>query len=394
VELGPQVVLDQERCILCLRCTRFLDEISKTSELGVYERGDRAFIDLAPGKRLDNVYSGNVVDICPVGALTNRDFRFQARVWYLKRTESVCAFCANGCNIEIHHREGRIHRFRPRLNAEVNDYWMCDEGRMGYHRIQGENRVVVPQLRQGESFRAVGWKDATAAVASGLRGVRQAFGDDTIAGIVSAFATNEEAHLFRLLLGAAGTGNLAGYAWSPPDAYGDDFLVKRDKNPNTRGLAALGISTSPEAVEAILEDARTGHTKALVVFGADLVGQLGREKVETALEALNFFVLIDIARTETSLYADVLLPAASFAETDGTFVNHRGRVQRIRRAFSPAGQAMEGWELLASLLQAVGDSRTWNAPEAAFAEIAAATPAFSGLDYAALGLQGKPLSAP
>jgi len=122
VPIGPHVMLDRERCILCARCTRFLDEITHTSELGIHQRGDHSEIRLAPGKVLDNAYSANVVDICPVGALTNRDFRFRARVWYLERTPSVCAGCAMGCNIEVYQREGRIYRFQPRANARVNGW--------------------------------------------------------------------------------------------------------------------------------------------------------------------------------------------------------------------------------------------------------------------------------
>jgi NADH-quinone oxidoreductase subunit G len=130
IPIGQHVMLDQERCILCARCTRFCDEVTKTSELGIFERGDHSRIELAHGKTLDNPYSINVVDICPVGALTNREFRFKARVWYLERTDSVCGACANGCNMEIYHREGRIFRFQPRANMDVNDYWMCDAGRL------------------------------------------------------------------------------------------------------------------------------------------------------------------------------------------------------------------------------------------------------------------------
>jgi NADH-quinone oxidoreductase subunit G len=398
VDLGPQVVLDQERCILCLRCTRFLDEIPKTSELGVFERGDRAYIDLAPGKRLDNPYSANVVDICPVGALTSKDFRFKARVWYLKKTESVCAFCANGCNIEIYHRQGRIFRFRPRYNAEVNDYWMCDAGRMGYRLIQGENRSTGPQVRQGDELRPLAWKQAVDTVCTRLKGIREAGGDGAIAGILSAFATNEEAFLFRRLLQhppSAGedSRSIAGHAWSPPDAYGDDLLIKRDKNPNRKGLEALGIPTTPDAVERILEAARRGTIKALVVFGADLVAELGREQVEAALEALEFLVLIDLRRSETSLYADVVMPTSSFAETDGTFTNHAGRVQRVWQAFPPPGDAMEGWRLLTSLLAGLGDSTEWGSAEEVFAAMAREAGAFSGLSYQTLANRGAPSSA-
>jgi NADH-quinone oxidoreductase subunit G len=391
VDLGPQVVLDQERCILCLRCTRFLDEVPKTSELGVFARGDRAYIDLAPGKRLENPYSGNVVDICPVGALTSKDFRFRARVWYLKKTPSVCASCANGCNIDIFHREGQIFRFRPRANPEVNQYWICDEGRASYRRIQGEGRLVRPELRRGDELVPVSWQDAVDAVASRLKGVHADHGDGAIAGILSAFATNEEAYLFRRLLGGDGARSIAGHAWSPAEARGDDLLIKADKNPNRRGLEELGISTAPQGVKRILDDARSGRVKALVAFGADLASHLGRDRVEAALEALDFFVMIDLKSSETSLYADALLPIGSFAETEGTFTNHAGRVQRLQAAFPPPGEALEGWRLLARILQALGDEMAWTGAEEIFAAIAGEVGGFSGLDYAALGSLGASL---
>ena len=148
--IGPYVILDQERCILCTRCVRFTDEISKTAEIGVIDRGHRSEIDIFPGIELNNRYSGNVVDICPVGALTDRDFRFQCRVWFLGRTPSVCPGCSRGCNIEIHYNERfnpryhdkRVHRLKPRYNRDVNGFWMCDEGRLSFHD-KFTNRVTT-----------------------------------------------------------------------------------------------------------------------------------------------------------------------------------------------------------------------------------------------------------
>jgi NADH-quinone oxidoreductase subunit G len=392
VDLGPRVVLDQERCILCLRCTRFVDEVSKTHELGVFERGDRAFIDLAPGRRLTNPYSENVVDICPVGALTSKDFRFQARVWYLERTPSVCTFCANGCNIEVFHRQGRIYRFRPRYNPEVNDYWMCDFGRAGYKRIQGEGRLREPQRRETDEMRDVGWDAALEHVVSRLGEIRGAHGSSAIAGVVSAGATNEEAFLFRRLMVEALGSEIGGHAWSPPDAYADDFLIRADKNPNRRGLEALGISSDGAAVDTILRRATAGDVKALLVFGADLVGELGREKTEAALESVELLVVFDLKATETVLYADVLLPIASFAETDGTVTNERGRVQRLFQAFPPAGAAREGWDVVGELLHRSGGGARPRAAADVFAAIGGDTPAFSGMDYEGLADQGAPLA--
>jgi NADH-quinone oxidoreductase subunit G len=304
----------------------------------------------------------------------------------------VCPFCANGCNIEIHHREGQIYRFRPRYNPEVNDYWMCDEGRLGYRRVQGEGRLLHPLLRRDDDLRGVSWPEALEAVAGRLGAIRREAGGGAVGAVVSAFATNEEAFLVRRLLGGPGA-RIAGHAWSPPDARGDDLLIKADKNPNRRGLESLGIPTSAEAVDGMLDVIRAGSLKGLVVFGADLVGNVGRERVEDALEGLELLVLIDVRRTETSLYADAVLPAASFAETDGTFTNHAGRVQRVQRAFSPPGEALEGWRLVADLIKALGDSGSWPSADAVFAALSSEAKAFSGLDYPRLGLGGAPALA-
>src|SRR5262245_24910202 len=215
VDLGPQVVLDQERCILCARCTRFLDEVTKTSELGIFARGDRCYIDLFPGKKLENPYSGNVVDVCPVGALTSKDFRFKARVWYLERTESICTLCANGCNIDIYHRRGQMYRFRPRYNPDVNQYWMCDEGRLWYKELQQESRILRPGERREQGFATVTWEHALARVVETLMRTKTEHGAGAIAGIIDAQATNEEAYLLASLLKKQiGAAQIAGCSWS------------------------------------------------------------------------------------------------------------------------------------------------------------------------------------
>ena len=361
VEIGPRVVLDQERCILCLRCTRFLDEVTKTSELGVFERGDRAFIDLAPGKRLENDYSENVVDICPVGALTSREFRFQSRVWYLKRTPSVCVGCANGCNVDVFHRQSDIFRLRPRYNAEVNQYWMCDRGRDTFHGPEGVERLLAPELRSGESMRAVLWPEALASVVAKIGDIVAKHGENAVAAIVSAKATNEEAALVARLFGE----RLTGYAWSPPEAKDDGFLQRADWNPNRRGLESLGLATDVAGARSVLDRARRGEIRGLVVFAADLVGNLGRAATEDALEKLDLLVVIDSWRTETMLYADVALPLGAYGETEGTVTNHAGLTQSLGKAFEPRGEAREGWRLLREWLAAEGRPAIDAAPAAA-----------------------------
>lgn len=392
VDIGPRVVLDQERCILCLRCTRFLDEIPKTSELGVFERGDHAYIDLAPGARLDNPYSENVVDICPVGALTSKSFRFQARVWYLQNTPSVCTSCARGCNIEVHHREGVTYRFRPRYNPDVNDYWMCDAGRDGFRAFQGEDRLVEPLRREGEALGSADWDTAEQDVVRGLRAIVDERGPGSVGVVVSAGATNEEAWLATRVAGALGGARLAGHgtrpAGAPPD---DDLLIRNDRNPNRRGLEALGIETSGEALEAMLSDARAGSLRGLLVVGADLVGDLGRDHVEPAFENLDLLAILQTRRNESSLYADWILPVSSPLETDGTVTNFQGRVQRLREAHPPPGGARHGWRLLANLANGCGSGLTVASAAEAFATVAEGHPAFSGLSWSGVGQRGQML---
>ncbi len=390
VDLGPQVVLDQERCILCARCTRFLDEVTKTSELGIFARGDRCYVDLFPDKKLDNPYSGNVVDVCPVGALTSKDFRFKARVWYLEKTESICTLCANGCNIDVYHRRGQMYRFRPRYNPEVNQYWMCDEGRLWYKELQKESRIPRPLARGERDFTAVTWDQAFSRVVDLLTQVKEQHGAGAIAGIIGAKATNEEAYLFsRLLTEQVGTELVAGLSWSPADAFHDNFLIKADKNPNTRGLQVMGLLNGGASASDILAAAEKETVKALLVFGADLVTACGQEKLDAALGNVEV-VVFDTDYSGTTEYADVVLPIGTAPETDGTFTNYAGRIQRSRQAFPPPGEAKPGWEVLSQLGAKFGGTEYISNAEV-FAELANKSPASVGLTYSKIGSHGVQL---
>ncbi len=390
VEIGPQVMLDQERCILCARCTRFLDEVTGTGELGIFERGDHCKVDLFPGKTLDNPYSMNVVDVCPVGALTAKDFRFQARVWYLEKTESICTRCATGCNIDIYHRRGRMYRFRPRQNMAVNEFWMCNEGRLSYRAFQQESRILQPMVRAETAFRQTSWDEAMRQLVETLRQAEG--GSDAVAALIGAKASNEEAYLLaRILRQQLGTQQVAGLSWSPDGASHDDRLIRADKNPNTRGLKTLGLLNGGGEAEQILRAAGQGRIKVLFVFGADLVAALGQATADAALAEVTL-ILLDTDYTDTTEYADLVLPIATTPETDGSCINYAGRVQRLRQAFPPPGQVKTGWEALALL------STTLDGPDSpsiseVFAELTAAVPALAGLTYGKLGPHGLPLPA-
>ncbi|MBI3333003.1 MAG: (2Fe-2S)-binding protein [Candidatus Omnitrophica bacterium] len=391
VPLGPTVMLDAERCILCSRCVRFTDEISKTGELGIFNRGDQAEIGLYPGKELDNRYSGNVVDICPVGALTDRDFRFKARVWYLSSSPSVCNGCSQGCNIDLHYvldrphlaNGARVMRVKPRHNPEVNQWWICDEGRYGYKFIdQGRLRQV---LHRGTE---ISWEEALGQMAAGLSGARTEGKQASVAVLASAQLTTEELYLVRkLFVDSLGVAQCSAQVPAKPGTS-DDFLMKGDKNPNTAGAELLGLMGSDPARFDLIERALDGQVSALWVFGHDLVELFGEEKVKRLSEKLCQLVFVGSNGNGTSRYAHWVLPSAVYAEKDGTFVNCHGRVQRIVKAFEPLTDSRPEWEILLTLFRRLEIPVPWKGPEEIFAGLGAGIPAFAGMTYEKVGLQG------
>jgi NADH-quinone oxidoreductase subunit G len=391
VALGPHVMLDQERCILCSRCVRFTDEITKTGEFGIFDRGDRAQVGLYPGQRLDNPYSGNVVDICPVGALTEKDFRFKARVWYLSSAPSVCDRCAQGCNIDVHFVLDRPHlndgarvlRLKPRFNPDVNQWWMCDEGRYGFGWID-RGRLTRVRNHGADST----WEQALAAIATELTGLRQAGSGSRLGVIVSPHLTNEELFLIREIFQTALRARVT--ASVPiPAGYSDDFLIKADKSPNARGSTLLGLS-GPDAVAAVdvIADAAQGRLDALWVFGHDLSTLADPATLEDLSRKLRLFVYSGSNDNSVVPHAHWVLPTAAYLEKDGTFVNCHGRVQRIGRAFPPLADSREDWRILLDVAQRLSHPSAWRQPQDIFAAIADGVPAFAGLSYETIGLQG------
>ncbi len=384
IPVGPRVMLDQERCIMCSRCVRFCEEVTRTHDLVFYRRGNHVELNVAPGRTLDNAYSMNVVDICPVGALTSRDFRFRARVWYLERTLSLCTGCANGCNVDLYHRDGRLYRYVPRYNPEVNQYWMCDAGRMTIHALQGEGRLTTPLQRGAEAFARAAWDAALAAAARRLEEIARAGG--RLAVVVSAQASNEEIFLARQLAAALGA-SVAAVAWSPPDADHDALLIKADKNPNTQGLRLQGLEPDG-ALDAVLGAAARGELGGLVVYRCDLTRWRPAPAVAAALERVAWLVVLDTHLRETAEFADVVLPVATHAESDGTFTNHAGRVQRFARAVHPPGEARAGWDVLGDLVVRLGGTAPRQSAAEVFAALAAECPPLHGVTWERLDPHG------
>ncbi|PYN60199.1 MAG: NADH-quinone oxidoreductase subunit G [Candidatus Rokuibacteriota bacterium] len=395
VPLGPHVILDAERCILCSRCVRFCDEVTGTGELGIFHRGDQSEIGLFPGQELANKYSANVVDICPVGALTERDFRFAVRVWYLDVTKSVCPGCARGCNVEVHvnrrrphHNEGRrVARLKPRFNADVNKWWICDAGRYGFKAVDDKTRLREPFRREAGTVTDASWDEAIAAVAGAL----ERYAPDEVGVLASPRMANEDLFALRRVLERRGIRRVAFRVPPAVDGDQDEILIRADKNPNARGAELLGLDGD---AAALLAAARARQVKCLWIFDHDLLASAWPEAlVLGALGAVETLVWVGANANATSERAHWVLPAAAWVEREGTYTNFEGRVQRLRQAVEPLGQALPEWEILGRVLEALGAGARPPRAERWFRELAAATPAFAGLSYQAIGDGGQMVRA-
>ena len=384
IELGPRVTLDDERCILCSRCIRFCQEIVHDDVLGFIDRGSHSVLTAHPGKRLENNYSLNTVDICPVGALTSSDFRFQMRVWFLKETKSFCTSCATGCNTIMGTREDVIYRQTPRENNAVNSSWMCDYGRLNFAYLQSDQRLLHPEILSGDKLIAAEWKVAITHAAVQLKH----FAGWEIALLASGRMTNEELWLTSQLAKILGV-ELVDIV--PRPGPGDDILLSVDRNPNTNGARVLGVTSVPGArLRDIVDGVASGRVKALVALGESPI-DIGLSLAQ--ITSLPAFVVMNILSSKATHAATALLPSFGFAEKRGSMINGKGRLQRLNRAVRGPGQARDDWEILRDLIQACSgrnsetDSRADGicSIEDVFRQMSESVPQFAGLSLSKIG---------
>jgi NADH-quinone oxidoreductase subunit G len=382
IELGPRVTLDDERCILCSRCIRFCQEIAKDDVLGFIDRGSHSVLTAHPGKRLENNYSLNTVDICPVGALTSSDFRFKMRVWFLKETKSICTSCATGCNTVIGTREGVIYRQTPRENDAVNSCWMCDYGRLNFNYLQADNRLLEPQIRVDNKLSSASWKIALENVARQLK----QFVGWQIAILASGRMTNEELWLTSLLARVLGITLIDIVPRSGP---GDDILLSKDRNPNTNGARLMRLaSPSGSMLQQIKDAIGSGQVQALITLGEN---PLKCGIAPGQLASLPVFIVMDLLANDATNYASAILPSLGFAEKRGSMINGKGRLQRLNPTISGPGQAHDDWEILRDLIQAISGTSGTYSIEDVFRQMSAAVPEFAGLSLSKIGDLGVPL---
>lgn len=374
-DLGPHVYLYADRCIMCTRCVRFMSEVAKAPQLGVFGRGSHEVIDVAPeyGK-LESNYSGNIVDICPVGALLNRDFRFRARAWFLSAAPSVCTGCSRGCSTVADFMGQDVYRYRPRENEAINKSWLCDQGRLSYKSL---NTHRVPQAVLGRGADA---KEAPAAEAIKYAAMKLQPLLGSVAFLASPVASNED-----LLAGFAFARDVLKtstvYVGGRADGQADFLLMQADKNPNRRGLEwiakAFGLTVQP--FDALTKALDADLVKALFALGHEVPEADDAWAART--EKLELFVLSATNESKATGPAHVVLPAATHVEDEGTFTQADGITQRFRRAFPPRGEARPHWRWVAELAKELGNDLAVASSREVFKKLAPSVPELASFEW-------------
>jgi NADH-quinone oxidoreductase subunit G len=367
-DIGPDILLYSDRCIMCTRCVRFTREVTGTDELMVDGRGDREMIDVFPGKPLDNPLAGNVVDLCPVGALLDKDFLFQQRVWFLTKTPSIDGLTASGDNLFVEHNDGKVHRIKPRTNMDVNTWWITDEVRRGWKHVHSESRIRLPRVRGLDAFEpaqaAQAWKAGLAKAQGTVAGAVNA--GKRAAIMVSPMLSCEDA--FELASWVLALDPNAELAVGPVPFAGEDrtfkggFTMYAEKAPNARGvrrvleaLAARRGGGSVHDAASFVAAVRAGKVGAAVVTGNYPSDWVTPELRDACMHLP--MVVIDTLENPLCAMAECVLPGATWVEKAGTFENVKGRLQAFLRAIDPIDFARAECQVGSDLRAAFAGSR-------------------------------------
>jgi NADH-quinone oxidoreductase subunit G len=369
--IGDNVALFTDRCIMCSRCVRFTREISGTAELQIINRGHHSEIDIFPGEPLNNKLASNVVDLCPVGALCSKDFLYKHRVWNLKTKKSVCADCSTGCSIHLDGNKNIVYRLRPRENPQAQGYFMCDDGRLGYHYVNSIERFLRPLARRDGKLEAKPWTEIVASIRTAFKDAAKK-DPNLIAGVLSPFLTVEEAYLAAKFLKSLSPN--VRLALGPVPVIGEDdtypkdrrgqpvqpvkFTIRAEKCPNKRGVQEVLKHFQREVIpfETIVRDAGAGRVSALYLAAsyAPRPGGWVNEEQAQALQKVPLVVCQDLLPSPVSNFAHYVLPGTSFAEKDGTFVNHAGLAQELHWGVTPTGECRTDGQVFLDLLERRG----------------------------------------
>jgi len=361
VDFGPTLMLNRNRCIMCTRCVRFMAEVDNDAQIGVFQRGVHSEIATFEEHGVVSLLSGNLMDVCPVGAITTRDYRFKSRPWdNPSAVDTICTGCAKGCNTTAWIKAkpewakgARLVRMTPRFNEDINSYWMCDIGRFDYHWIEGDRRLLQPHVRTGAEFDATPWSDALIAVKGA---VDAAGGPGEARVLISGHASLEELYVLKQFAPLTG-GVTVGWRYrEKPQPPNTTFRIPAVDAPNLRGARDLGLETAaaggPADVTALRAAVEAGSVKVLYVMDTGPDGSLGDTEWIVAARAagrIGTLIIHGVLKTPLSEAADIVLPGCAFVEKDATYTNMTGHVQSASRVITPPGDAAEDWQILSKV---------------------------------------------
>ncbi len=387
-DFGGDVLFYGDRCVMCTRCVRFMNEVEENPLLTVVDRGNRSVIDTFFDEGLEQAeWGGNVVDICPVGALVSKDFLYKARAWDLEHTASVCPNCSQGCNIDLHTRDNLVHRIKPRTNPDVNGHWICDYGRATYEWLNRGDRLEAPVVRAGGRNTAMGWTASLEALKGRIDALADGLGEGSVKAVVSPFWSNEDLGAVARLIETLGGGSIV-FRSPRADAEvalkGFEGLARRkDLTPNARGAELLGYERVGDDAGQGGLDELADHDGVVLVLG-DALDDLPEGTAKNAALVVYFGAYTSLAL----ISADFQFPITTFAEQEGTFTNLDGRVQRFWPALSAPGAARPAWLVLGALSGALRDEAGPSRADQAFALVAQAVESYEGMDYETIGAEG------
>ncbi|MGB8953642.1 MAG: 2Fe-2S iron-sulfur cluster-binding protein [Candidatus Aminicenantales bacterium] len=380
--IGRRLLLDRERCILCTRCVRFLAGITKTRELGVFERGIHSEIGTLEEALVDNNYSGNLAELCPVGAITDTDFRFKTRSWFLVKGESICPLCSRGCNIYVEHHPGfprlpetkKVYRIRARENLDVNDHWICDIGRYNTAYLE-KNRCEKFVMNKEEGETILTWEKILGALTEKIRTLHFMKKTSRIGLVLTSLLSNEELFLIKKLFLDDLKLEKVFFA-DPKPGTSDGFLLQAEHSPNRKGAIEIGFDLKEVRLEALAHE-----TDLLLIFGPFLTDTFRLTDLHLVLDQIGSKFLFTSHLSGLESVVDFVCPTALITEKSGSLTNTKGIIQRFSAALDPRSESRPEWEMLASLAKELKINfryyQRFSNPEAVFQALQREIPFFS-----------------
>ena len=382
-DIGTFVALERNRCIQCSRCDRFTREITGTNEFGMFNRGHELTVDTYTDRPMTNKFQGNMADICPVGAITEKEFRFKRRVWKLKKNHSICTGCSTGCNVTIEHDRNEVFRLKPHENQSVNKWWLCDEGRLTYRKMnEKKSRIHQPLGRIGENLEGISWEKAYGAIAERIRELKPL--PHEVLALTDTHASNEELFLIQKFLKEGFSSEnifcpLPRWEQSESDFF-INTLITTDKTPNRAGALALHIKGDQKNTK--LKKVIEGDLKVVFVLGNPFETELEFKEI---IKLTQLVIHIGVFHNSWSDIADVVLPGQFYSEKEGTYTNKDQRVQSTEIAVKALRKTRPEWQIISELSLALGHKISFESIPQVFNAMAQEAKAFSGLSFDEIG---------